>query len=702
MDNIKTLTFTTPRDQTVSVRLQTSTGVALSAYSLSSSVVTSPCADDSLEPNDTPATARTIAAPGLFPRLNKCEDDDDWYAVVVPAGRRAAVHANFNATGRVDFDLQVFSNAAGTTAVTTLGTNNGIAVASPTAIGAETIEWKNNEATAQTYYVKVITKGRARQGYDLMAYVDVDGDDAIFSGANVDIGDGPEDRACPDALENNDAATAARAIQIGAIADLQLCVGTAAGFPANDPDWYSVFVPAGATLTVNAGFAHADGDIDVALFRSPNSTTVVANGDSVTDNETVTATNMGAAESYLIRVQGKNTTTRFSSLYSLTTSLSFSTPCTPNPGAGRDKAGAAATMGGAFNALPMCESSEDWYRLSLAAGDTVLAGLEVNNRFGELSLQLINSADAVIASATASANVQEIDHTVSAAGTYYLRVFRKDNAFFRTTYDLWLATDSFLPDAPFCPDSSERNDTPEEAATYTFSTQRFLLNQIMCGADSDHYALGGLVANTEYVVNTFFNANPGTDVDLQIVNAAGQVVAPTVGSGTSTGNDEHITFRTPLAATFAPPYYLTATNQVTMSPSAADYQLYVSTRAGACADDSFEPNNDSGQAKPLLNVPGVYGMNTCFNAANSSGNDFFVFSAARAGTVRVTVMHEQPAINFLVRVFDETRGTLRTANSMVNGRKVYEATNVAAGESFEIQISNSSSTSGPYILQIEN
>jgi hypothetical protein len=694
-DNIKTLSFTTPRDQTVSLRLLTAASVALSAYSLNISSVSSACVDDALEPNDTSAAARLLDAPGLFPRLNKCEDDEDWYKIVVPAGRRAAVHVNFNSVNRVDFDLQVFSDAAGTTAVAPFSatTNNGLANATPTTIGAETFEWKNETAAAQTYYVRVFTKTRSRQGYDLMTYIDVNGNDKIFNGSVVDVGDGPEDRACPDAYENNDTFNAARPIQLGAVSDLLLCVGSQAGYPGNDPDWYSVFVPAGATLTVNALFSHADGDIDIDVYRGPSATTSLGVGDSVTDNEQVMVTNSAGAESYLIRVQGKNTQTRFSSMYSLNTSLSFATPCTPNSAAGRDKAGAVATTPVALSALSMCEDAEDWYKLTVGANQRVFAGLEVNNRFGDLSLQLINSADVVLATVDASSNLQQLDQLVVAAGTYYLRVYRKGDGFFRTTYDLWLSIGANTPDAPFCPDSYERNDTIGEAASINYATQKLYTGQIMCGADEDWFALGSLSANTEYSLSAFFDAVAGVDVDLAVVGADGVTAAPlTTGTGVTTGNDEHIVVRPTATAQ----YFLKVSNKAAM-PDAGAYNLFVNTKLGACPEDAFEPNNSPAQAKVLPDVSGpvTYGLASC-SGANLVQDDYFRIRATTSGPLKVTIQHNPDLVDFLVE-FDGN-----PADESVPGRKTVQI-NAVANTYYRLYVGNTAANaSGPYFLQIED
>ena len=63
--------------------------------------------------------------------------------------------------------------------------------------------------------------------------------------------------ACVDDLrEENDAPADAGRLGPGAYEDLVVC---------GDDDWYAVDVCAGGTLTVVAGFAHAEGDLDLAL-----------------------------------------------------------------------------------------------------------------------------------------------------------------------------------------------------------------------------------------------------------------------------------------------------------------------------------------------------------------------------------------------------------------------------------------------------
>lgn len=76
-----------------------------------------------------------------------------------------------------------------------------------------------------------------------------------------------------------------------------------------DQDWYSVKVPEGGKVDVSVSFAHADGDIDLALWYPSDSTPSYANrvavSKSTADNEHISYTlPAGKAGDYLIQVKG--------------------------------------------------------------------------------------------------------------------------------------------------------------------------------------------------------------------------------------------------------------------------------------------------------------------------------------------------------------------------------------------------------------
>ena len=672
--NDESVQFTTTRDQCMVYRVNTFTNVPSNTYTMNVSVQPAPlCIDDRLEPNDTPQTATLVEAPGLYRSLFKCEDDDDWYRMQVRENQKAEVYVNFdNALG--DLDLEIYDGPTATSPVFSgRATTRGESVIFTAPDDAST--GVADAQTVYTYYVKVITKTRARLGYDLLTYLDLNGD------GNVQ---GPEDRTCPDLFENNDTRATAKPFPIGQVSDLSLCWQ---GGTLNDEDWYSVFVPAGATLTAELSFSHAAGNLELEIYRG-TTPGVVAFSRSTTDDELATVTNSSAGESYIIRVYGAGVA-RFTTTYALRVGLSFADMCDEDAVTGDDKASAKTITTGAFANLGLCEGTEDWMRFSASANQRIIARVELNNLFGDIDVQLLNSADVVVAQSTLSgAVIEEIDLTAPAAGTYYLRVFPKNGAFIRNYYDLWFQLGNTPAAAPFCPDPYERNDSQASAAQLTFLTNPQRTDMIACGADQDWYAVA-LNANTDYYLGVFFDQNAGQQLDVTVKNQAGMTLA----TGATTGNDEILTFRPTATAT----YFINVEN-VAMTPTGAPYYMYFNAKANLCREDSFEPNNNAAQARMLPAGPGLFSLGSC---SGTNADDYFLVTATQDGPLTLTIYHDAAELGLTVRAVDFSNGQLLFANTATPNRKIITKVNAQAGQTFELQILNGMGT-GSYFLKIDN
>src|SRR5207302_7426087 len=78
--------------------------------------------DDALEPNDTCATAITVAEGTFTNRVVKF-NHDDWYRIAVPAGGTLSATVTFtNANG--DIDVELFGTCGGTVLASSTGTTN--------------------------------------------------------------------------------------------------------------------------------------------------------------------------------------------------------------------------------------------------------------------------------------------------------------------------------------------------------------------------------------------------------------------------------------------------------------------------------------------------------------------------------------------------------------------------------------------------
>ena len=108
--------------------------------------------------------------------------------------------------------------------------------------------------------------------------------------------------ACSDdgGIEPNNTCQQALAVTPAVYPDLAICSG-------GDHDWYSIQLGAGQTLTVKALFIHADGDLDLYLFKQGNCFGYEKNSSSSTDDEQIVHTS-STQSTYLIKVTGLNAT----------------------------------------------------------------------------------------------------------------------------------------------------------------------------------------------------------------------------------------------------------------------------------------------------------------------------------------------------------------------------------------------------------
>lgn len=609
----ESVSYTSARDQTVKWRVFTPTTKPAVPYGMNVNITPAgTCVDDAYEANETSGAAKQLPIPGLYASLNKCEDNVDWFKFDGVAGRKYEVFANF-VNRLADLDVTIYDS-----------TLTEVAAGRSTTDDEDVIF---TAASAGVYFIKVESKDRARLVYDLMLYADLN------ANGTIDTGEGPEDRICPDAFENNDGRTFARSMPLGTTNNLLLCW---LGGTLNDSDYYSFYVPQGATLTVDLTFLHSEGDINARMYRGTGSTPA-ADGMTTTDNEQLVVTNTGAAETYTLWVFGA--TGSFSSRYSITSSLSFASTCMDDTiGSPTLTTASSATAVGSYPALTLCEGTSDYFRLP-ANTTSVDANLELNALLGDMDFDLVDSNENVVETATIDGGVRAIAKTgLTASNTYYLRVKPPNGGFLRNTYDLWLSTNGAMPTAPFCPDPYERNDVYGSAKSLDISNGIQLTDAIACGEDEDWYAIT-VFANNDYTFNTYFDHVAGeSDLALEVKDANGTTLAMN-GSVDSSTNDESLTFR----STAAGPMYLGVKN-VAGSTSATPYYLFAARKLAVCIDDAYEPNDVVGDvltAPNLATIPGTYALASCEASSAAPEVDHYSFKMPSTGSVTVDVFFDQ-------------------------------------------------------------
>jgi len=677
--------FTSQIEQTLNYRAWTTAAVNNSAYELNTTIIPAPpCPDDANEPNDTGATATAFDAPRTILSQFKCEDDDDWYVVSLLEGRQGEAYLNYD-TSELDLSLDVFSDAAGTMP---LGTTVGQGVVftapdDPTTSASDT----QNEVTV---WVRVSTGAeRARVPYDLLLFEDEDGDSTL---------EGPADRACPDRFEDNDTRFGAGALSnmpelsVGCFDNLRACYRTING--ASDDDHYRVFVPGDAELTVDATFQHDRGNIDLDIYDAVSlNVPIQPRGNlstSMMNSEQVRASNQSTSgKDYVVRVSGSGPTP-FNNDYQLCLSLNFLTPCPTSTENGDTQAMAVAQTPKSFENITLCENTEDWTSYTVGAGERVFFGMEQNTAFGDMDMELIDSSGTVVASATGVDNVDSIDTTVAAAGTYFLRIFPKDGLFIRNVYDLYVEIGATSPAEPYCPDAYERNDNFRSAAGLNFLADNQYSDMLACGADEDWYRVT-LSANTTYEAKVFFDAEPGLNLDVEFLDDTGASLS----TSNTTMSDEITTYRPTRTGT----YYVGVKNTAT-NPVEGNYYFYFDRENTACIDDAFEPNDSRGTAKDLLTVPGLYEMRSCIDAAATKEEDYYVVTAANAGDLTITVLADDSDLGLFVEHFSFQTFIAPPANVSAN-RHTYTWSGVSPGDRFRFVVENSSGD-GPYYVEIDN
>ena len=652
----ESVSYTSSRDQTMTWRVESVSNVAAQPYDMNLAVAAAPaCPTDAFTGNSTSGGAAQLTAPNLYSRLQMCDGADEWYAFDLTAGRASEVFINFDGS-KADLDLFVY--AAG-------DLTSPIEMATSTS-SDESVTF--TPSTTGTYYAKVTGKANARLSYDLMLFTDTDGDGTA---------EGPEDRVCPDAFEDNDARTSAKQVPVGSYDDLLIC-------PA-DQDYLQVFVPAGATLTATLNFDNDLGNIDLRILSAAGA--VLGSSATTNDTETASVTNMGLGTNYIVHVAPSGAA--FTNYYDLEIELSFADVCMDDTQAGGSKATAGNLATGAYE-LVMCEGEEDWFNLgSITAVD---ARLEFKNQLGDIDVEL-HDAGGVVVAETGTENTEEL--VVSGlSGQHWLRVFPKNGAFVRNSYDLWLSLNNMTPSAPHCPDVYERNDDilSAESITVPATPQYPALNA--CGADQDWFLTPSLSA-IAHEVAVFYDHGTGSDVSISIWDDDDDPSVDPPEFEIDTAADDAIGSWTPSAAS---KYFVLVENEAA-SATSTPYELLIgrsTVYTTTCPEDTHEPNENVIAAKQVA-YPTDLALGSC-----GGSDDYFRFTAPSSGPITVTVLFDASKLNLGLQVFNRSAGGASVGLADANmGNRETVTFDAVAGDEYAVGVLRAEQKNGPYFLRIE-
>jgi hypothetical protein len=364
-------------------------------FAFVASVGATSCTEDALEPNDAPGAARPLAPGTPLRALRLCGGNDDWFRVNLAAGEildatLSFTHANGN------LDLEAYA-PGGTTR---------LAQSATSAMGVNEEKVQIQAGAAGAYLLRVFAAAGVANTYDLAA--------SVRAGASCQ----------DDGREPNDTAAQAVTLTPGTYSGLEVCAG-------ND-DWYQVMLRAGDNLDVSIDFTHASGDLDLAVYR-PDRSTLLGKSDGVVDGERLSFRVVPETGLYPIRVYGyQNAQNRY------TLTIGGGTCLDDNLEENDTRTAARTIAPGTIRTLALCAGDEDWYKVSVTAGQNLRVAIRFRHAAGDLDLRILKPDGTNLAGSFSIDDDEVVDFAgVPVTGTYFIQVFGVGQA--QNAYDLEVA-----------------------------------------------------------------------------------------------------------------------------------------------------------------------------------------------------------------------------------------------------------------------
>ncbi len=418
--------------------------------------------DDQFEENDDQGAAAALAQ-GRYPGLILAGGDDDWFDVEVCPG------------GTVTFDV-LFTDADGDLDITTYSADGLRLAGAASTTDNESLEYTNNGAAPTTVSLRVYGWGGASNTYTLdIGLVCPEGcrDDAdCADGERCDAGECVPDlppEPGDDRFEENDDQADAALMAAGQFPGLFLAGG--------EDDWFTVEVCAGGTVTFDALFIDADGDLDIAIY-SANGLRLLGAASS-TDDESLEFTNNDDAPVLIsLRVYGWGGA---SNDYDLNISLDCPdgacfgdgdcpdgvceggacVACRRNADCGLgqicvadacvedapgddqfeendDFESATALAPGGYPGLFLGSFDDDWYQVAVCEGGTITFDVRFTHADGDVDITAYDAAEFWLGASSSSTDDERLTYTNNGAVAeqVYLRIYGFGGAENRYTLDI--------------------------------------------------------------------------------------------------------------------------------------------------------------------------------------------------------------------------------------------------------------------------
>jgi len=320
-----------------------------------------------------------------------------------------------------------------------------------------------------------------------------------------------------------------------------------------------------------------------------------------------------------------------------------------------DAAAAPITIG-SHPGLTACPTDvDDWYAVTLAAGDELTVDLFFANAEGDIDLGVYDPTGSTLGTGISTDDDETVGPvTATTSGDHLVQVqlYADSGSVDGNTYDLelTLGTTATCP-----PDAFEPNDSDGVAAAVVAGTH---VGLTACDTEDDWYAID-LAAGDELTVELLF-ANAEGDIDLELVDPLGF----NLGAATSSDDDELLG---PVVATNAGEHLVHVTLYADAGSVPGNTYDMVLTIAGAptCAPDGFEPNDAEGSAVPI-----TAGSHTGLTACDTDLHDWYALPLVAGDELTVDVFFLDAEGDIDLEVFDPSGSSLGSGTSMDDDESV--------------------------------
>jgi hypothetical protein len=600
------------------------------------------CVDDGAEPDDGPATARTVQPGATLSNRVAAQNDPDWVKVDVCAG--GTVQARVTYTGG---DGQLGVDLYDRDQFTVLGTTGG-------AGGSATVRQTVGDAGLR--YIKVYGVGAVCIPYSMT--VTVEGCQTCTA----------------DHLENDDGPAAANPAPGG---------GSFPGLTAqpSDPDWFSVPVCAGgrlvATLTYDAGVAN----VGLRIYGSDGATPLATSA-SGSGSERAAYTNPLGASTLFVRVLEQETGC---GRYDLQLAVEgCGAGCVDDALEDNDGPAQAVNLGAAGGSYPnlvAASGDADWFGVDVCAGGTLTADASWSAATGTLGLAVFDRTGGTLLTSDGSGQgAARVQQTNASGATVRYHVSAYALGVACIPYGLTVSVSGC---APACLDDAlEDNDT---AATASPVPAGGLTRTLVASAgDADWFAVpvcaGGTVrASVSFAAGT-------STLDARVYAADGTTVL-----AADSGADGTLLAQAQSAAG--------ATLHVRVRDEAGGctpYTLQIAiSGCGACPDDAHEDDDDPGTAHVTGagSIPG--------HIAAPGDPDWYAVSVCPGGALRASVVWDGVTGDLDLGLYDRDGATPLRTVAGTGGLVEAQAANPHAEQAtLYVRISGVGDRCKPYLLDL--